>query len=461
LRIESASYKNVKYEGQIAEQDADEWWKLTCMLICKITSALGAKRLLIRAIAVTGQMHGAVHIGGDKVLAPVMNYQDRRAIMEHHELLKYRELFYDRTGAFIDANMIPAKMLHISHHNPSLLNHSEWLLAPKDYIRWELTGEAATDPIDAAGFLLYDLNSGKWDEELCKLSNIDIKKLPEIRPTISRAENLKKEIASELGLPADVVVSIGGGDDIESLGSGTDIGDLYEHMGTSGSICVTTDKRIYDSHRRIETFPDILPGRYLVGGSTSAAGAADKWFRENICLLSGNIEEKFQKMVHAKQPSPITFLPYLSGARCPIWEPLRTGAFVGLTLAHTSEDLFQAVAEGVAYSLRDIIECLNKLGFGVNGSVYTTGGFGTAQSYGQVRADIYHRPVKRINQEEATGFAAMMIAGATAGFFDDVLKTAVNLRKIAWTDQPRVEVSKEYDRAYQRYWDIQKRLADM
>jgi xylulokinase len=461
LHKESATYKNVKYKGQSAEQDANEWWKLTRKMIRKVTSALGSERKLIRAIAVTGQMHGAVHIGGDKVLAPVINYQDRRSVNEYLKLLDYSELFYDKTGAFIDANMVPAKMLYISHHNPSLLHDSELLLAPKDYIRWELTGEAATDPTDAAGFLLYDLNNGKWDEELCNLSNININKLPEIRPTISQAAKIKRELASDLGLPDDVVIAIGGGDDIESLGSGTDVGDFYEHMGTSGSICVISDKRIYDSIRRIETFPDVFPDRFLVGGSTSSAGAADRWFRENICFMSGNIEEKFQKMVKTKQPSEITFLPYLSGARCPIWEPQRTGAFVGLTLAHTSEDLFQSVAEGVAFSLRDIIECLDLLGFGINGSVYSSGGFGTVPSYGQLRADIYHRSVKRIIQEEATGFAAMLIAGKTCGLIDDILKTARNLSKIAWTAESRIEVSKEYDMVYKRYCNIQKRLANI
>jgi sugar (pentulose or hexulose) kinase len=119
------------------------------------------------------------------------------------------------------------------------------------------------------------------------------------------------------------------------------------------------------------------------------------------------------------------------------------------------------VAEGVAFSLRDIIECLDLLGFGINGSVYSTGGFGTAPSYGQLRADIYHRSVKRIIQEEATGFAAMMIASKTSGLIDDILKTARNLSKISWTAESRIEVSKEYDRVYKRYCDIQKRLANM
>ena len=451
LRVEARRYTRSRHHGMQAEQDPHEWWELTCELIRSITSELGDERSDIRALAVTGQMHGVVLLGKAGPLGPVMTFQDRRAQREHEELLAHRETFYRIAGAYPEVGSVPAKLLYLSRHGRDLLDEAEFVIPPKDYIRYELTGQIATDPIDAAGFLLYDLEAGVWSRNLCELVLLEPRKLPEVRPTVSAAGRLKRDVAGELGLPDDASIAVSGGDDIEALGSGMGPGDCYEHLGSSGSIYAPSTGIVRDPDRRLEIYPDLVPGRYMVGGSTAAAGAAERWFRENILPRDVDAENVFRRAVDTGRPSDVVFLPYLAGARCPVWNPERRGAFVGLSLSHTAQDLYEAIAEGVTYSLRSILERLEALGLGRGGAVYTAGGYGASQAFGQVRADIYGREVRRTTQGEATSFAAMLIAGTVAGFFNDVYEAAAGLRKLAWSASPRPETRAAYDAGYARF----------
>lgn len=459
LRLETRPYARARTEGLEAEQDPREWWELASRLVRTITSELAGESGSIRAVAVTGQMHGVVLVGREGPLGPVMTFQDRRSVSEHEELLAHRETIHRITGSRTDAGMVPAKLLHMKRHGGGILDEAEYLLAPKDYIRYELTGAAETDPIDAAGLLLYDLDSGEWSAPLCDLIGLDIARLPMIRPTVSRACGLKEDVARDLGLPPDAAVAVCGGDDIEALGSGMSAGDLYEHLGTSGSIYACSTRPLRDPEGRLEVYPDVMPGRYLVGGSTGAAGAAEKWLREEVSPQVGDPEEIYRQAARRGGPSSVLFLPYLAGARCPLWDPRRRGAFVGLTLGAGAGDLYEAVAEGVAYSLRGIIERLAVLGEDAGGVVYTTGGYGSSEAFGRIRADIYGREVRRITEAEATSFAAMLIAGTVAGLFDDVESAAARLREVAWSACPRPQVKAAYDAGYARFVKATERLA--
>ena len=406
-------------------------------------------------------MHSLVPVDSlGNPVAPVAVVPDRRAVAAHTSLCQEVgvESIYRITGGRLDPTTVLAKAVHFHRSENSAWHTARWFLPAKDFLRFRLTGKLATDPTDAAGTLLWNLNTGGWENELVALAGLT-DRLPPIAPTLSLVPGgVSPEVATELGLPAGTPVVMGGGDNIETLGVGAiRPGDLFEHLGTTGSLYAVKDRPIYDPKCRIEVYPDVVPNRFLSGGSTSAAGSAIRWIRE-ATGQTDNWEAThlvFDEM--ANKPLNISdlpyFLPYLSGERAPLWDYQRAGAFLGLRPTHTPADMVRAVTLGVLFSLRDILGTLEEIGATIPGStVHGAGPLGANASLGQVRANIYNRPVvHRGDSEHATSFAAMVLA--TCAVFGDSPDTFAQTHlPIRWKTAPESNpVCADFAQAFRRY----------
>ena len=258
------------------------------------------------------------------------------------------------------------------------------LLLPKDYIRYRLTGELASDVSDAAGTLLLDLKARDWSDEILAALDIPRAWLPRVYEGAEVTGTLRDDLATELGLPRGLPVVAGGGDNAAAaVGNGViREGSITSSIGTSGVLFAHSDTVRLDPQGRLHTFCHAVPGAYHLMAVTLAAGGSLRWLRDTLAG-PGVHEGGYDALVEEAAAVPpgsegLIFLPYLSGERTPHRDPLARGGFVGLTARHGRGHLVRAVMEGVAFSMRD--------GLGV------MRGLGTPDD-GKVRADQQRRPL--------------------------------------------------------------------
>jgi xylulokinase len=374
----------------------------------------------IAAISVTGQMHGLVAVDGeDAPLGPCLTVRDRRSHSEVADLEKVfgADSLYRITGARLDAAAPAAKLLWFRKHRPELLSRSRWFLAPKDYVRLVMTGVASSEPVDAAGMHLYDLEQESWHAGIVDAVGGRLDQLPPIEPCTNFGGALRESAARELGLPSGTPVLVGAGDDVELLGAGiVENGRAVEHLGTTGSLLIYTSRPTLDPTMRLSIYPHVVPGLWVVGGSTSNAGGALAWAAR--ALNGGDLLPGPTLHRASRSASPPIFIPYLSGERCPVWDPAAMGAFFGLDISHNSTDLAEAVYLGVAFSLRHIAEAAAELGLTPDQIVVSDS---SAQDEGwlQLRADVYGVPLGLLAGGDATATGAMMLAAIGLGHYPD------------------------------------------
>ncbi len=411
LVAERAATLSLRTAGLEAEQDANEWWARAVALVRELAPSP------VDAIGVTAQMHAVVPMdAAGNPLAPVPVVMDRRAHAEVAELLAapgWRSI-HTLTGGRLDVTCVLPKLRHLTRSPAAAAwRNAAWLLPPKDYLRFRLTGEAATDPTDAAGTLLWNIRTGNWELSLVELAGIRAAQLPPVQPTLSLAGKLTPAAAQALGLTAGIPVVTGGGDDIETLGAGVITpGDYFEHCGTTGSIYLATEKFMLDPAGAVETYPDIVPGRWLMGASTTTAGAALAWARRVLALDPAQAPANGLPPLQAV-PGELLFLPFLAGERGPWWNAALTGSWQGLRPEHTAADLYRAAVEGVFYSLHSLLASLRPHAERSGGAVHTSGPLGLGQRGAQVRADLYGLTVRRRGAlPQSTAIAAALITEA-------------------------------------------------
>ncbi len=435
----------VHRSGVCVEQDARDY--LSAVTIAVDACGTRAPQALreVRAVCVTGQMRGfcAVDLRGHPV-GPAITLRDRRSDLQARAFLGEFGLshIYRVTGQRFDSASVPAKFRWLAELQPDTLRSTRAVLAPKDYVRLQLTGTAATDPTDAAAWLLYDLSRNCWDEDLVRFCGIDPGRLPEILPAVSVAGGLLPEYCDRWGMRREVPVAVGAGDDIAATGSGAVTpGDLYEHIGTTGSVFSVSDRIVLDPALTIECCPSEAPGRYWIGGSCDGAGAAIEqalrrlgwvdadrpaWHRADGAL------SRFLADVPAAAP---LFLPYLGGERCPVWSARIRGGFAGPSTGIPGETRAACVYEGVGHLLRWILQEILRV-TPSDGMLHSAGRAAGAEAFGRLRASLYGRPVVRSTATDAALLGAALIAGVAAGDWSTPEEGSARFRACAWTAHP-------------------------
>lgn len=436
------------------EQKPEEWWVAVVASVGNLVMGQRGAIGRVAAISVTGQMHGLVAMDSHgQVLGPCLTLRDQRSRAEAGEILAALgdHTVYHITGGRLDGSAPAAKLRWLRKHQEAIFRQAQVFLPCKDFIRYRLTGTLATDSIDAAGTLLYDVRRGNWAPTVLEASGVAAEKLPAVAPAWALAGKLTPEAAAALGLRAGTPVVVGGGDDVEILGAGlVNPGTSLEHLGTTGSILTCVDRLVLDPQMRLDVYPHVDPSRWVIGGSTSSAGAALAWAGRML----GN-EELPQTLIgettSVPSANPLVFLPYLAGERCPIWEPLARGAWLGLTMDHTRADMWRAVLEGIAFSLNHILETVEEVGVS-SSTILATGSPDVSHFWAQLRADVYQRPLLLPKVFDPTSLGAMLLAGIGVGLFANLAEA---IRKTVLTERT-VSPSKEMARYYGQLYAVYK-----
>jgi xylulokinase len=425
----SADYPIHHPQPGFAEQDPREWWQATVTAVRQATSSGAAQATEIAAVSFSGQMHGTVFLNaGRQMICPAVIWPDQRSAQQVREITEMvgPTRLIDITGSPVASGFQAATIRWFQQNRPDIWNRVRTILAPKDYLRYRLTGSYQTDPSDGSGTLLLDVHNRDWSTSLLEILEIDPDFLASIQASASVGGTLKAKSAEELGLPPGIPVVVGAADTACGvLGAGlVRDGALLLTISTGGQLVVPVQEPGLDRNGRSHTFCSALEpqpdqaGWYRVA-ATLSAGLAFRWLRDQVFGLSG--ATAYDRMVDMAASVPpgangLLFVPYLVGERSPHMDPQARGLFLGLTAGHGQAELARSVIEGVTLSCYDAFQVLQETGINPT-RILMAGGGARSRLWLQVVADVFGLPVQRLEVTEQSAVGATILAGAGIGLF--------------------------------------------
>ncbi len=444
-----------------AEQDPAAWWDATLASIHAVRRA--RPNSPIAAIGVSGQMHSSVFLDrAGAVIRPALLWCDGRTTAECAEITervggeaRLRDL---ACNPALEGFTLP-KILWLRTHEPDAYARLATVLLPKDYIRYRLTGELATDPSDASATLMYDTTHLRWSDEI--LAAVGVSK--SIVPTVGGSAEVLGHVTPEAALVTTLAAGtpvVGGGADNACGAAGVGAitpGDAVSSWGTSGTVLAPMAEPRVDPLLRAHTFCHVAPGAWYMMGVVLSAGGAFMWYKDQLAREltdSSTAAALLDDEAASVRPGAggVTFLPYLQGERTPHRDAAARGAFLGLSLAHTRAHMTRAVLEGVCFALRDSLTILQELGLSPS-HVLLTGGGAKSAFVRRLQADVFGLPVSTVNREEGPAYGAALLAAVGAGAFPDLASAARATLTRALHEHPEPGAHHAYEEPYRRFRD--------
>ena len=457
-----------------AEQDPLDWWIASRDGIKYVVAKSGIKPSDIKGIGISGQMHGLVMLDkAGNVLRKSIIWCDQRTAKECEEITAKvgAEKLIEITANPALTGFTASKILWVKNNEPEIYEKCAHILLPKDYVRYMLTGEFATEVSDASGMQLLDVPNRCWSDEVLSALGIDKSLLAKVYESPEITGKITEKVAELTGVPAGTPVVGGAGDNAAAaVGTGTvEDGIAFTTLGTSGVVFAHTDRLSIDPKGRVHTFCCAVPNAWHVMGVTQAAGLSLKWFRDNFCheemiAADGMGKDPYYLMDKQAERIPIgcdrlLYLPYLMGERTPHLDPDCRGAFFGLSAMHTRQHLLRAVMEGVVYSQRDSVEVLRGMGVKIN-DMLACGGGGSSPLWRQMLADVYGCPVKTVVSKEGPALGVAILAAVGTGIYGSVQEACKKVIKTNPAQNPIPENSAEYEKFYRIYTQLYPALKD-
>ena len=448
-----------------AEQDPADWYNAAVSTIRTVLQGSGVNPENVVSLGISGQMHGLVMLDeNNEVIRPSIIWADQRTAKECEEITE--KLGYD-TLIRITANpaltgFTLSKVMWVRKHEPENYAKCRHILLPKDYVRFMLTGDYATEVSDASGMQMLDVPNRCWSDELLEKLDIDKALLPKVYESCEVTGHISARAAELTGLSEKTLV-VGGAGDNAAAAVGTGVvedGKAFTTIGTSGVVFAHTDKLAIDPKGRVHTFCCAVPGAWHVMGVIQSAGLSLKWFRDNFCAAEKTAAEAMGVDTYdltnqeaAQSPigaNKLIYAPYLMGERTPHLDADCRGMFFGLSAMHTRRDLLRAVMEGVTYALNDAKSILNGMGVEPE-TMLACGGGGKSPLWRQMLADVMNCPVATTVNTEGPALGVAILAGVGAGLYSSVQEACREMIHVNPAQQPIAENVPKYAAVYAVY----------
>ncbi|MBA0035258.1 xylulokinase [Pantoea sp. BIGb0393] len=378
-----------------AEQDPERWWQACGEVLAGLRQQAAAAWSEIRAIGLSGQMHGAVLLDNQgEVLRPCILWNDTRSAAQCAALSAQHPEMMQLSGNMIMPGFTAPKLRWVAEHEPEIFQRINKVLLPKDYLRWRLTGRFVSEPSDAAGTLWLDVAKRDWSDELLAISGLTRTHMPELVEGSAVSATLKAELASQWGISASVSVAGGGGDNAASaVGVGAvNPGDAFISLGTSGVIFVVNDRLLADPQSGVHAFCHALPGRWHQMSVMLSAASCLRWLCNLLSVTESQLMDEMAPLSEEQRRHAPLFLPYLSGERTPHNDPDACGSFFNLRHETPRALLGYAVIEGVAFGLADGLAVLGDAQQLIR-QCSLTGGGARSTLWAQLIADVLQLPI--------------------------------------------------------------------
>ncbi len=433
-----------------SEQNPEDWYEQTIQGLKELAAAVDTSE--IAGIGVGGQMHGLVTLDSeDQVVRPAILWNDGRTGKQTeylNEVIGKKKLSaYTANIAF--AGFTAPKILWMKENEPENFKKTAKIMLPKDYITYKLSGTFCTDYSDASGMLLLDVKNKCWSSEMLDICGIKREQLPDLFESYEVVGMIKREMAEVLGIPQNVKIVAGAGDNAAAaVGTGTvGEGQCNISLGTSGTIFISSKSFGVDENNALHSF-DHADGYYHLMGCMLSAASCNKWWMDEI--LKTKEYQKEQDNIRKLGENNVFFLPYLMGERSPHNDPDARAMFVGMSMDTTREDMTQAVMEGVIFGLRDSLEVARKLGISI-ARTKICGGGAKSSLWKEMTANIMNMEVDIIETEEGPGYGGAILAAVGCEAFADVEDAVKQLVRVVDTVKPDAGLVKKYEQKYQKF----------
>jgi xylulokinase len=436
-----------------SEQNPEHWWKAANAVVKALGKMKPKAVAAVEGIGLSGQQHGATLLDKNgNVLRPCILWNDARSFEECKDILAREPRAMEISGSIPLAGFTAPKLMWVKKHEPKIFDSVDKVLLPKDYIRYRMTGEFASDMSDSSGTYWLDVKKRQWSDELLKATFMRRDQMPALFEGTDATGKLTAAVARAWGMPKIPVVAGGGGDNAASacgIGAVHD-GDAFVSIGTSGVMFVSNAKYSPNAAKAVHAFCHAVPGTWHQMGVILSATASLEW-------LAGILKTPVPKLTKAlgtklTGPSSALFLPYLSGERTPVGDAQVRGLTMGLGHETDAKTMTHAVLDGVAFAFRDNLEALKDAGTNVK-RVMAVGGGTHSELWLKIIATVLGVPVDLPVAGDvggAFGAARMGLMAATGASYKSVCTTP----KIAKTILPDVKAKAAYDAAYARYAKI-------
>ena len=466
VAVESATLDLYQTDDGVAEQQA-HWW------IHALKQALQQVGTEVRnsavAIGVSGQQHGFVPIdNAGEVLAPVKLWCDTSTGAECGSIMQDfggPEACLEEVGNLVVPGYTASKVRWFRDAHPGPYEQMDCILLPHDYLNFYLTGERCMEAGDASGTGFLDIRTRGWSEKMLRAVDPgrDLREcLPDVRVENESIGTLLPSIAKKLGLPADLPVSIGGGDNMMgAIGTGNVApGVVTVSLGTSGTVFAYSDSPVIDKKGNIAAFCSSTGG-WLPLLCTMNCTVSTELMRNLVGVDIASFEAQVEAAPRGS--NGIMTVPFFNGERTPNL-PNARGVVLGLDSRNTTQsNLFRSAIEGATYALRFGFDEMDELGISAAEIVLTGGGV-NSDTWRQVVADVFNAPVTVLKNNEGAAFGAALQALAMLEGDDVDLRALVN-EHLARDEErcraPRPSAVNFYNETYNEYQQAVEKIAGL
>jgi xylulokinase len=438
-----------------SEQNPSDWWDATNEAVTQLSAA---QRRGVRAIGLSGQMHGATLLGADdQPLRPAILWNDGRSSAQCTALEKKVTDLPHITGNRAMPGFTAPKLQWVREQEPEIFAKVRSVLLPKDYVRLRMTGDKASDMSDSAGTLWLDVAKRDWSDVMLDATGLNRSHMPKLFEGSTFTGQLRSEVAAAWGMDR-VAVAAGGGDNAAgAVGVGVvNPGEAFLSLGTSGVLFLANAQFSPNPAGGVHSFCHALPNRWHQMSVILSAASCVDWAAR---LTGAANTETFFAATEARGTlsNSEIFLPYLSGERTPHNDPRAKGVLFGLTHESDPAAIGQAVLEGVAFAFRDGMDALAETGAALD-QITVIGGGARSAYWGKIIASTLGRPLLYRDGGEvgpALGAARLAQLADTGDAIEDICAAPPILSVI----EPDQSLHDAYDAKFQSYRNLYKALS--
>jgi len=456
--------------GEI-EQNPEDWWRALKRAIRQIRETSKVRMSSIVGVGLSGQTPTQVFVDRKgKILRPAIIWRDTRSVKEaqwiRRAIGKRRMEKFLGMDLPIQPNWPPSRLLWLKKHEPQILKETFKILQAKDFIGYKLTGLFFSDRWCSKG--MANLRTGKVSSEFFEILGISEDIVPEIYEPFEVVGKVKRDIEESIGIPCGIPVVAGWSDALcgmLAMGSLSDSGQAFNITGTSEIVGLTT-RSLPKSTRGLMSIPSTITHTISVlYGPTQSGGDSLRWAGESLLAIPEEATNEDSSIVgldsllgEAESIVPgskgLIFLPYLEGERAPIWDARAKGLLIGITRTHRRAHFIRSILEGVAYSVRHLVEIAEKCVGRKVEKIRIAGGGAKIDLWNQIRADVTGRCIEKLEVLETGTLGAAMLASLGIGIHKSLSEVSKQMVRVASS----VEPDKEHGKQYQKLFKIYKKL---
>jgi xylulokinase len=443
-----------------AEQHPEDWWQAALQAISQCLQYVD--RRAVTAIGLTGQMHGGAFLDDrHQPIAPAIIWADGRSGAVAQQMTEQIgvERYCRIAGTIPAAGFLAATLIWLKQNDAALFNRIRYVIQPKDYLRLRLTGELACEISDASATGLFDIGAGYWSNELLTAFDLPPVIFPQILLSTDVAGHLLPDVAQMLDLPAGIPVIAGCADQPAQAITNALMfpSEASLTIGTGGQVFAPVkliSGQAMPSDPRLHVFCHAVRETHYLLGATLSAGLSLRWLRDVLGLQS-EADAYAVLSAEAKHIPPgadgLIFLPYLAGERTPHMDAQVRGGFIGLRLHHTRGHLARAVMEGVAFSLRQVLELVLQTGNLSIDRLIASGGALESDVWRQIVTDVIGLPLVRSLSREQTATGAALLAGIGSGHYTSFEEASARTAQFSTPTLPDADHHAIYQEVYDQF----------